>query len=177
MNLAQLIDYLSRDQEFQSNLTKWTEIKAKPAHYAPFPKTLDKKIVRALEEKGITELYTHQATAFEHIQKGENVVVVTPTASGKTMTYNLPVLNHLIANPEARALYLFPTKALSQDQLKEVQDLNERLELGAKTFTFDGDTPADVRRTIRSPSPLEVRRSPPPPCSLIHRSMPPSVQA
>lgn len=156
MNLAQLIDFLSRDQEFQSNLTKWTEIKPKPAKYAPFPKTLNSKIVKVLEEKGVKELYTHQATAFDLVEKGNNVVVVTPTASGKTMTYNLPVLNHLLSNPEARALYLFPTKALSQDQLKEVQDFNERLELGAKTFTFDGDTPGEIRRTIRAAGSIVV---------------------
>lgn len=156
MNLAQLIDFLSRDQEFQANLTKWTEIKPVPARYSAFPKTLNSKIVKVLQEKGIEQLYTHQASAFELVEQGTNVVVVTPTASGKTMTYNLPVLNHLLSNPEARALYLFPTKALSQDQLKEVQNLNEKLELGAKTFTFDGDTPADVRRTIRSAGSIVV---------------------
>ncbi len=150
MNLAQLIDYLSRDQGFQANLTKWTEIPARTGQYAPFPKAMDERLKTALKEKGITELFTHQATAFDLVDQGKNIVAVTPTASGKTMTYNLPVLNHLLSNPEARALYLFPTKALSQDQLKEVQDLNKRLKLGAKTFTFDGDTPADIRRTIRA---------------------------
>jgi len=150
MNLEQLIDFLSRDQEFQANLTKWTEIPAKDGQYFGFPKSMDDRLKKALNEKGITELFTHQATAFDLVQEGKNIVAVTPTASGKTMTYNLPVLNHLLSNSEARALYLFPTKALSQDQLKEVQDLNQRLKLGAKTFTFDGDTPADIRRTIRA---------------------------
>ena len=102
MNLAQLIDFLSRDQEFQANLTKWTEIKPVPARYSSFPKTLNRKIVKVLQEKGIEQLYTHQATAFELVEQGKNVVVVTPTASGKTMTYNFPVLNHLLSNPEAR---------------------------------------------------------------------------
>ncbi|KAA3617439.1 MAG: DEAD/DEAH box helicase [Calditrichaeota bacterium] len=150
MNLSQLIDFLSRDQEFQSNLTKWTEIPAKEGQFSNFPESMDVRLKKALNEKGITELFTHQATAFDLVNQGKNIVAVTPTASGKTMTYNLPVLNHLLTNPEARALYLFPTKALSQDQLKEVQDLNDRLKLGAKTFTFDGDTPADIRRTIRA---------------------------
>jgi DEAD/DEAH box helicase domain-containing protein len=150
MNLEQLIDFLSRDQEFQANLTKWTEIPAKEGLYSPFPESMDKRLKKALNEKGITQLFTHQATAFDLVNEGKNIVAVTPTASGKTMTYNLPVLNDLLTNPEARALYLFPTKALSQDQLKEVQDLNHRLKLGAKTFTFDGDTPADIRRTIRA---------------------------
>lgn len=156
MNLSQLIDYLSRDQEFQSNVTKWTEIKATEPKYAPFPKNLSPRIVKVLEEKGIKELYTHQASAFKLASEGKNIVVVTPTASGKTMTYNLPILNHLIDNPEARALFLFPTKALAQDQLKEVQDLNIRLKLGAKMYTFDGDTPGDIRRTIRAAGSIVV---------------------
>ncbi|MCB0282907.1 MAG: DEAD/DEAH box helicase [Calditrichae bacterium] len=150
MNLAQLIDYLSRDSEFQANLKKWSVIDAREGRYAPFPEKLDNRIADVLIAKGIKQLYTHQAESFAAVEQGKNIVVVTPTASGKTMTYNLPVLNHLISNPEARALYLFPTKALSQDQTNEVQDLNDRLKLGAKTFTFDGDTPADIRRTIRA---------------------------
>lgn len=150
MNLSQLIDYLSRDTEFQSRLSKWVTTEPVQARFSPFPKGLNPSIIKVLREKGINELYTHQASAFEQAVQGKNIVVVTPTASGKTMAYNLPVLNYLIENPAARALYLFPTKALSQDQLKEVQDLNSRLSLGAKTFTFDGDTPGDVRRTIRS---------------------------
>jgi DEAD/DEAH box helicase domain-containing protein len=150
MNLPQLIDYLSRDIEFQSRLTKWVTTKNIDPQFAPFPKNLHPSIIKVLNEKGIKELYTHQAAAYQKATAGRNIVVVTPTASGKTMTYNLPVLNHLIDNPQARSLYLFPTKALAQDQLKEIQDLNTRLKLGAKTFTFDGDTPGDVRRTIRS---------------------------
>lgn len=156
MNLSQLIDFLTRDKEFQSNLTKWTTIKAKEAVYAPFPPNLNPRIVEILKEKGIKELYTHQSSAIKFAAEGKNIVVVTPTASGKTMTYNLPVLNHLIDNPEARSLYLFPTKALAQDQLKEVQDLNTRLKLGIKTFTFDGDTPADIRKTIRAAGSIVV---------------------
>ncbi len=151
MNLAQLVDYLSADSTFQSRLTRWMTIEPRPARYAPFPEKLNPRIREALTNKGVKELYTHQAQAFDLVyNQNKNIVVVTPTASGKTMAYNLPVFNHFLDNPEARALYLFPTKALSQDQLIEVQDLNDRLKASLKTFTFDGDTPADVRRTIRT---------------------------
>jgi len=151
MNLAQLVDYLSADSTFQSRLTRWMTLEPRPARYAPFPEKLNPRIREALINKGVKELYTHQAQAFDLVYShNKNIVVVTPTASGKTMAYNLPVFNHFLDNPEARALYLFPTKALSQDQLIEVQDLNDRLKASLKTFTFDGDTPADVRRTIRT---------------------------
>ena len=150
MNLEQLIDYLSRDAEFQSRLTRWQEIPAREAVYKPFPEVMDSRLQQAMKDKGMGQLYSHQADAFEHVINGENIVVVTPTASGKTMTYNLPVFNTLLRDKEARALYLFPTKALSQDQLHELDDFNKRLALGIKTYTFDGDTPADIRRTIRS---------------------------
>jgi len=150
MNLEQLIDYLSRDAEFQSRLTRWQIVPPKDAIYKPVPTSMDERLQKALQEKGIKQLYSHQADAFEHVLNGENIVVVTPTASGKTMTYNLPVFNAILQDKEARALYLFPTKALSQDQLTELDDFNKRLNLGIKTYTFDGDTPADIRRTIRN---------------------------
>ncbi len=150
MNLAQLIDYLSRDAEFQQNLTKWNVLQPRPAQFSDFPEALDKRLVGVIQEKNIKQLFTHQAKAFEYVTKGQNIVIVTPTASGKTWSYNLPIFNHFIKNPEARALYLFPTKALSQDQLKELEDINKKLQLGLKTYTFDGDTPADIRKTIRT---------------------------
>ena len=87
--------------------------------------------------------------AAQAVQKGRNVVVVTPTASGKTLCYNLPVLNAVLENPDARALYLFPTKALAQDQLTELHDLCARLDNRFGVFTYDGDTPADARKAIR----------------------------
>lgn len=150
MNLEQLIDFLSRDEAFKTQLTQWHTIQAKEGKYSPLPAALDPRIQSVLKQKGIQQLYSHQASAFNAVMQGKNIVSVTPTASGKTLTYNLPVLNHLLNNPEARALYLFPTKALSQDQLKEVQDFNKKLNLGAQAFTFDGDTPAAVRRTLRN---------------------------
>jgi DEAD/DEAH box helicase domain-containing protein len=106
-------------------------------------------LAAAYAAKGIRRLYTHQAEAAEMVHAGKNVVMVTPTASGKTLCYNLPVLNATLENSDSRALYLFPTKALAQDQLAELHDLNVRLDNRLGVFTYDGDTPADARRSIR----------------------------
>lgn len=110
---------------------------------------MDAKLAAALERRGISGLYSHQAETFQHLAEGRNVVVVTPTASGKTLCYNLPVLNKLLAEPGARALYLFPTKALAEDQLTELHGAIEEMGSDLKCFTYDGDTPQDARRAIR----------------------------
>ena len=122
---------------------------ARPGEFADFPEALAAPIRRALTARGIERLYSHQAEAFGHAAAGRNVVVVTPTASGKTLCYNLPVLNGLLADPQARAMYLFPTKALAQDQLQELQAAADAAHLDARAFTYDGDTPQDARRAIR----------------------------
>jgi DEAD/DEAH box helicase domain-containing protein len=123
------------------------------AQYAPFPDALDLRLRQVLGTRGIEQLYTHQATAVEHTLAGRNVVITTPTASGKTLCYNAPVLSAILKDPSARALYLFPTKALAQDQLAELHELADRLshlsELEIGVFTYDGDTPQDARRAIR----------------------------
>lgn len=150
MNVAQIIDRLKADPEFINNLTAWRTIPPRPARYADFPETLNPKLVSALRKRGIGHLYTHQQEAIAAVLRGENVCVVTPTASGKTMCYNLPVLNRLIDNPNARALYLFPTKALSQDQVHELKSTIDDMEVKIGTFTFDGDTPATARKAVRS---------------------------
>jgi DEAD/DEAH box helicase domain-containing protein len=116
---------------------------------APFPAALDPRIAGALRARGIEHLYAHQARAWELVEKGQHVVVVTPTASGKTLCYNLPVLQALLERPEARVLYLFPTKALAQDQLAELEALARHLP-GLRMFTYDGDTPQDARRAVRA---------------------------
>lgn len=122
---------------------------ARPAEIAPIPAAVDAKLAAALERRGISGLYSHQAETFQHLAEGRNVVVVTPTASGKTLCYNLPVLNKLLAEPGARALYLFPTKALAEDQLTELHGAIEEMGSDLKCFTYDGDTPQDARRAIR----------------------------
>lgn len=122
---------------------------AREGRFAPLPDRLDNRLRRMLEARAIRELYTHQADAFALCAAGKNVVVVTPTASGKTLCYNLPVLDTLIADPHARALYLFPTKALAMDQLHELQTALDAAGSDLRAFTYDGDTPQDARRAIR----------------------------
>jgi DEAD/DEAH box helicase domain-containing protein len=127
---------------------------AAEASLAPFPSGLDSRLVAAMQARGVSSLYTHQAAAVAHALGGRNVVVTTPTASGKTLCYNVPVLNAILGDPSTRALYLFPTKALAQDQLAELdrlaQIINESAGLDLGVFTYDGDTPQDARRAIRS---------------------------
>ena len=117
--------------------------------YAELPEAVAPAIRNALVSRGIARLYSHQAAAFDAAGAGRNVVVVTPTASGKTLCYNLPVLNRLMAEPGARAMYLFPTKALAEDQLQEFQGAVDAMGSEIKAFTYDGDTPQDARRAIR----------------------------
>src|SRR3984885_8750780 len=130
-------------------LTAVRQIPAREAKFRPIPGWVTSALSEAHRAKGIQELYSHQALTAELVREGKNVVVVTPTASGKTLCYNLPVLNAVLENADTRALYLFPTKALSQDQLAELQDLASRLEDSFGAFTYDGDTPSDARKAIR----------------------------
>src|SRR5215475_13513032 len=102
--------------------------KARAAQWADPPAWINPDLRAAYGAKGIARLYSHQAKAAEAVHDGKNIVIVTPTASGKTLCYNLPVLNNILENADTRALYLFPTKALAQDQLAELHDLNGRLE-------------------------------------------------
>lgn len=135
-------------------VTAVRRLPATPADYAPFPATLDVRLRRALTARGVTELYSHQAEAIAHVAAGRHVVVTTPTASGKTLCYNLPVLDGILRNPATRALYLFPTKALAQDQMAELHELAGAVAAAGGedvgVHTYDGDTPQDARRTIRT---------------------------
>ncbi len=149
MNIEQSIDFLKNSKQFMSNVTYWKVLSAQEASFSPFPQTLDPTLCQALKARGIQKLYSHQAEALDKAFKGKNYVVVTPTASGKTLCYNLPVIQSIMKNPQNRALYLFPTKALSQDQVAELHDLITQLEVDIKTYTFDGDTPVSARKAIR----------------------------
>lgn len=149
MNVDQLAERLRMDNVFMQNVVRWEVMPARPAAYAPFPEELDARLHTLLEKRGIHQLYTHQAHAVREVMAGRDIVVVTPTASGKTMCYNLPVLNAILRNPDARALYLFPTKALSADQVSELYELIELAGLDIKTYTYDGDTPAAARKAVR----------------------------
>ena len=149
MNLEQLIDMLSISPDFRGQVSHWEKIPSREAEYAPFPERLDPRLLDALKTRGIQKLYTHQAETIQHVLEGNHVAVVTPTASGKTLCYNLPVLDSVLENPENRALYLFPTKALSQDQVSELHEMVTTLGVDIKTYTFDGDTPVSARKAIR----------------------------
>ncbi len=135
-------------------VTAVRRLPAVEAAYAPFPAGIDPRLRAAFEARGVQQLYTHQAEAFELVAQGKQVVITTPTASGKTLCYNLPVLDRILKNPATRALYLFPTKALAQDQMAELHELVGAIgqasgeEIGV--HTYDGDTPQDARRTIRA---------------------------
>ncbi len=149
MNVMQMADRLRQDPSFMANVTRWEVIPARPARTAGFPACLDERLKPVLAKRGVHALYTHQAQSVEATARGEDVTVVTPTASGKTMCYNLPVLSEILRNPDARALYLFPTKALSADQVSELYELIEEMGVDIKTYTYDGDTPAAARRAVR----------------------------
>ena len=144
-----LIAELTARDRSSEVITAVHQIPAREAQWAPMPEWARPALVEAYRAKGVVQLYSHQAEAAGRIRKGGNVVIVTPTASGKTLCYNLPVLNAVLENPDTRALYLFPTKALSQDQLEELQDLGRRTGDAWGVFTYDGDTPSDARRAIR----------------------------
>ena len=150
MNLPQILDDLRQDRYFQDCISHWEVIPSRNAIYSEFPGSINPRIKSVLQKRGINKLYSHQATAIENIHSNKNVVIVTPTASGKTLCYNLPVVNAILEKPETRALYLFPTKALSQDQVAELHQLVTDLDAGIKTYTFDGDTPRSARAAIRT---------------------------
>jgi DEAD/DEAH box helicase domain-containing protein len=149
---------LERPDTPDLHVTALRRIPAAAARHAPFPTGLDNRLTRALGSRGISDLYSHQAEAIDHALARRNVVVITPTASGKTLCYNAPVLSTILQDPSSRALYLFPTKALAQDQLAELQAMCETIARDSReagedvqvgVFTYDGDTPQDARRVIR----------------------------
>ena len=147
LNVAQLIERLR--ERYSNCITGELSIPERRGEYADFPETLDERIRTALRNRGIDRLYTHQRRAWEATERGRHVVVVTPTASGKTLCYNLPVLQSVVCK-QGKALYLFPTKALAQDQVAELLELNHAGRLGARAYTFDGDTPGDARVVVRT---------------------------
>src|SRR3989449_5095969 len=150
LGLEQILDSLARDDEFARMVTRWERVPARPASYAPFPEWLVGRIGSTLRRRGVQALYTHQAASLEATRAGRHTVVVTPTASGKTLCYDLPVIDAIAKDPSARALYLFPTKALAQDQLAALERLAGEIDIELGTYTYDGDTPPQARAAIRS---------------------------
>jgi len=133
----------------EGTIISWRVSAEEEGKYMDLPSELDTSLVKALRNDGIERLYTHQKQAWDAVQGKENVVVVSPTASGKTLCYNLPVANAILEDDTCKALYLFPTKALSQDQVAELHALSTDLSRPIRSYTYDGDTPADQRRDIR----------------------------
>ncbi|MCD1257465.1 DEAD/DEAH box helicase [Paenibacillus athensensis] len=149
-SMSEMIEWIRRTPEIMSQVTYWHTIPPREAKLAAFPAGLHESIREALASKGITRLYTHQARSLEEAVSGRHVVTVTPTASGKTLCYNLPVLQKVLEQDSARALYLFPTKALAQDQVAELHQVVEAMGADIKSHTYDGDTPPAVRQAIRN---------------------------
>jgi DEAD/DEAH box helicase domain-containing protein len=150
MSIEEIVQAWKRSKNISPCITDLRIFQKREGEYRPFHDFLHPLIKEALKGAGIGSLYSHQAEAIEQVHHGKDVVVVTPTASGKTLCYNLPVLNRKLSTPSSKAFYLFPTKALSQDQRVELQSLIERLGRPIKTFTYDGDTPQDARQAIRT---------------------------
>ena len=148
--LQAIVDALRSDRDFMSCVTRWERIPPREGSYDDLPADLHPILSTTLAERGVERLYSHQAESYHAVRAGRNVVVVTPTASGKTLCYNLPVLQTILEQPEARALYLFPTKALSQDQQAELNDSILYGDLPVKVATYDGDTPPSVRASART---------------------------
>jgi len=150
MNVDAFLRELTHSREYRGQIVHVHEVAAREARYQDLTQPPPPKLEAVLRPQGIERFYTHQAEAIEAIRRGENVVVVTGTASGKTLCYNVPVIETLLNDPRAKALYLYPTKALAQDQLRvlvRLKELDPSLPLEAGTY--DGDTPQEMRRTLR----------------------------
>jgi DEAD/DEAH box helicase domain-containing protein len=143
------LERLLAEPDVSASLAARHVLPAQPSIHAPIPGWLDERLVSALERRGISALYSHQAEALQALRAGQDVAIVTPTASGKSLCYNLPVLQAIAEDPAARALYLFPTKALSQDQLAEFRDLAGLAGMDLSAAVYDGDTPAPIRAVVR----------------------------
>jgi DEAD/DEAH box helicase domain-containing protein len=148
-NLQQLIEHFKREDDFNKQIVHWHTIDEKPAQLVDMPLEINDKIINALQKRGIEKLYTHQHSAFRLAMEGKSFTAVTPTASGKTLCYNLPVLQTIMDNPDARALYIFPTKALAQDQKSELNEIISEAEASINSYTYDGDTSANIRQKVR----------------------------
>ena len=150
MDVQRFLDAIAHDRYYDHQIVRAQDIPAREAQFADLSRQLPLTVQDLLRHDGIQRLYTHQAEAVEAARRGENVVVVTATASGKTLCYNVPVLETIFSDRNAKALYLFPTKALAQDQLKTLKRYREfRPDLPLMAGTYDGDTPQELRRQLR----------------------------
>ncbi|WP_042475196.1 DEAD/DEAH box helicase [Bacillus ndiopicus] len=147
--ISELLQAWQYDEELKENITHWHTLEAQPPRYADFPAALHPSIKKALHARGIKQLYTHQREAFDFAMQGQSFTAITPTASGKSYCYHLPVLQTILHNKSARAIYLFPTKALAQDQKSDLNELIELMGEEILSYTYDGDTAPGIRQKIR----------------------------
>ena len=150
MSDSDKIDMFKNDVRYRDNIAHVETIPAKKASFKKVD-NLNEKIIGYLESKDM-KLYEHQAETYESIKDGEHVIITTPTASGKTLAFNLPILETMIEDRDATALYIYPAKALSNDQLHVLENLEKELELKINPRTYDGDTPREDKRNIREKS-------------------------
>ncbi|MFS0576317.1 DEAD/DEAH box helicase [Sporosarcina sp. 179-K 3D1 HS] len=149
LSIPEILEHLQTDPSFSSNIIHTRTIPGKEAVYAEFPERLHPSIIRALGTKGIRQLYSHQKEAFELAATGRSFTAVTPTASGKSLCYHLPVMQSILEDDTSRAIYLFPTKALAQDQLADLHELIEASGEAILSYTYDGDTAPGLRSKVR----------------------------
>ena len=160
--LEDYIRAVCASRELGSEVAHRQDIPSRSARLAAIPSSLIPQLKSGLPKLNLAKLYIHQAEAIERVLAGEDVVVVTPTASGKTLCYNVPVLNACAENPQARALYLFPIQALEQDQLGAFRELAGACGLADRIEAeiYDGDTPGHKRRKIRNAPPSVIITNP-----------------
>jgi len=157
-DLERLLRIWESQPEVSANIAYWKKIPPQAAEYLEFPPDLHPALISGLSSGGYKHLYSHQTRAWDLLHAGKNPVVVTGTSSGKTLCYNLSIFDALLKDPNAKALYLFPTKALTQDQLKSIQSLNNRIVESSQgkalpklsAAIYDGDTPVNQRNAIRA---------------------------
>ena len=148
-SISELLQSWQYDEELKRNILHWHTLDGKRAEYAPFPDELHPSLQKALRLRGIEQLYTHQREAFDKATSGTSFTAITPTASGKSLCYHLPVLQQIINDKSSRAIYLFPTKALAQDQKTDLNELIEATGEEVLSYTYDGDTAPGIRTKIR----------------------------
>ncbi len=163
--VGDFIRYLKNDREFQLQLAGEKHIRPLPPRYVDL--TIRNSLRKVLIERGIGEFYSHQSKAIGAIRQGENLLLMTPTASGKSLVYNVPVLEAIIEDPDARALYIFPMKGLEQDQLKTLKELAKALGIENAGEVYDGDTKAARRKEIRECLPNVIFTNP----DMLHLSL------
>lgn len=149
MNAEQWLQQLKQHRFYENQIVHVEQLPRRQARYGRLRKPLPRPLERALKQNGIARFYSHQAEAINAVRRGEHVIVATATASGKTLVYNVPAIESCLLDPQARALYLFPTKALAQDQLRALRNLLQGDLRGVRVGIYDGDTPPETRGEIR----------------------------